>query len=104
MTIIAGGNAVGAAPWMSRAELAQASGLREDLLARFIPAAETPNGPMYPAHQMALAVYVKELTDHNLPPAVVEEKIREFTSRPRSPRPLCRHVFGRRSLAGCWPR
>lgn len=87
MTRNPGGNAVGAAPWMSPGELAQASGLREDLLARFIPATETPNGPMYPAHQMALAVYVKELTDHNLPPAAVEEKIREFTSRPPAAAP-----------------
>jgi len=71
-----------AGPWMSRTELAQASGLREDLIARFIPATDTPNGPMYPAQQMALAVYVKELTDHNLPPAAVAEKVREFITRP----------------------
>ncbi len=67
MTTFAANNAAAAAPWMSRVELAQASGLREDLVARFIPATDTPNGPMYPAQQMALAVYVKELTDHNLP-------------------------------------
>jgi hypothetical protein len=68
-------------------ELAQASGLREDLIARFIPAASTPTGPLYAAQQMALAVYVKELTDHNLPPAAVEDKVREFLTRPATPIP-----------------
>ena len=71
--------------WVSRSDLAQASGLREDLVARFIPGTETPAGTVYPAHQVALAAYVKELTDHNLPPAAVEEKVREFTSRPPAP-------------------
>jgi hypothetical protein len=79
MTMIAP-HAAGA--WMSRTELAQASGLREDLIARFIPATESPNGPMYAAQQMALAVYVKELTDLLLPPAAVDEKVREFIARP----------------------
>ena len=68
--------------WMSRTELAQASGLHEDLVARFIPAADTPTGPMYPAHQIALAVYVKELTDHNMAPAAVEDKVRGYLTRP----------------------
>jgi len=100
MTTFAANNAAAAAPWMSRAELAQASGLREDLVARFIPATDTPNGPMYPAQQMALAVYVKELTDHNLPPAVVDEKVREFTARPPAPAPytLPARTTGRRGL------
>jgi hypothetical protein len=85
MTMIAPHAAASA--WMTRAELAQASGLREDLIARFIPAADTPTGPMYAAQQMALAVYVKELTDHNLPPAAVEDKVREFLTRPATPIP-----------------
>jgi len=78
---------IAASSWLSRAELAQASGLREDLITRFIPAADTPTGPMYAAQQMALAVYVKELTDHNLPPAAVEDKVREFLTRPATPIP-----------------
>ena len=80
-------NATATPAWMSRTELAQASGLREDLVARFIPAADTPTGPMYAAQQLALAVYVKELTDHNLPPAAVEDKVREFLTRPATPAP-----------------
>ena len=72
---------------LTRTELAQASGLREDLVARFIPGADTPTGPMYAAQQLALAVYVKELTDHNLPPAAVEDKVREFLTRPATPIP-----------------
>lgn len=92
MTTFAANSAAAAAPWMSRAELAQASGLREDLIARFIPATDTPNGPMYPAQQMALAVYVKELTDHNLPPAAIDEKVREFTTRPPAPAPFASAV------------
>ena len=73
---------IAASSWLSRAELAQASGLREDLVARFIPGADTPTGPMYAAQQLALAVYVKELTDHLLPPAAIEDKVREFLTRP----------------------
>jgi len=35
---------------MSRSDLAQASGLREDLVTRFIPGTDTPAGIVYPAH------------------------------------------------------
>jgi hypothetical protein len=70
--------------WMTRTELAQASGLREDLIARFIPAADTPTGPMYAASQLAEAVYIKELTDQNLHPAAVENKVYEFRRRQRA--------------------
>jgi hypothetical protein len=62
-------------------EFAQASGLREDLIARFIPAASTPTGPMYAASQLAEAVYIKELTDQNLHPAAIENKVYEFRRR-----------------------
>lgn len=85
MTLIAPNAA--ASGWMSRSDLAQASGLREDLVTRFIPGTDTPAGTVYPAHQVALAVYVKELTDHNLPPAAVDEKVREFLARPSAPTP-----------------
>lgn len=100
MTTIAPNTAASA--WMSRSDLAQASGLREDLVARFIPGTDTPAGTVYPAHQVALAVYVKELTDHNLPPAAVEEKVREFTARPPAPpapfAPVANAPAGRRRL------
>jgi hypothetical protein len=99
MTMIAP-HAAGA--WMSRTELAQASGLREDLIARFIPATDTPNGPMYPAQQMALAVYVKELTDHNLPPAAVDEKVREFNARPPVAPPGLSFPAAKPSRRGLW--
>lgn len=102
MTTFAANSAAAAAPWMSRAELAQASGLREDLVARFIPATDTPNGPMYPAQQMALAVYVKELTDHNLPAALVDEKVREFTARPPARAPLYAPPAHATSRRGLW--
>lgn len=90
-----------AGPWMSRTELAQASGLREDLVARFIPATDTPTGPMYAAQQMALAVYVKELTDRNLPAAAVDEKVREFTARPPAP-PTHLSVGTKPTRRGLW--
>ncbi len=100
MTTIAPNTAASA--WMSRSDLAQASGLREDLVARFIPGTDTPAGTVYPAHQVALAVYVKELTDHKLPPAAVEEKVREFTARPPAPpapfTPVANAPAGRRRL------
>jgi hypothetical protein len=72
---------VAAPAWMTRTELAQASGLREDLIARFIPAASTPAGLMYAASQLAEAVYIKELTDQNLHPAAIENKVHEFRRR-----------------------
>lgn len=77
-----------ASAWMSRSDLSRASGLREDLVTRFIPGTDSPAGTMYPAYQVALAVYVKELTDHNLPPEAVEEKVREFLARPTPPAPI----------------
>jgi hypothetical protein len=82
-------------------ELAQASGLREDLIARFIPAASTPTGPMYAASQLAEAVYIKELTDQNLHPAAVEDQVHEFRRRQRAaptPAPIIPKA-GRRGLA-----
>lgn len=67
--------------WVSQAELANAAGLREDLIGRFVPpAAHTSTGPMWSPHQLHLAVYVKELTEQNLPPAAIEEKVRAFIS------------------------
>jgi hypothetical protein len=66
----------------TRAELAQASGLREDLIERFIPTVDTPNGPMYLAQQLHLVLYVKELIACDLPPAAVEDKVREYLTRP----------------------
>lgn len=43
MTIV-NPTAAGAPSWLSRPELAHASGLREDLVARFVPATTTPTG------------------------------------------------------------
>ena len=103
MTIIAGGNAVGAAPWMSRAELAR----RPDCARICSPVSSRRRDPEWPDVPGASdgACRLCQGT-HRPQPATRRRrgKIREFTSRPRSPRPLCRHVFGRRSLAGCWPR
>jgi hypothetical protein len=66
----------------TRAELAQASGLREDLIERFIPTVDTPTGPMYLAQQLHLVLYVKELIACDLPPSAVDDKVREYLTRP----------------------
>lgn len=91
MTTIAPNTAASA--WMSRSDLARASGLREDLVAgrprhrhRRHRVPGTPGRP---------GVYVKELTDHKLPPAAVEEKVRVHRPPARPARAF--HTGGQRT-------
>lgn len=75
MTVTAHPVAVGT---LSSADLAQASGLRQDLVERFVPGTDTPSGRVYPADRIAVAVMVKELTDASAPAQLIDTRVREF--------------------------
>ncbi|EUA17403.1 MULTISPECIES: hypothetical protein [Mycobacterium avium complex (MAC)] len=69
---------------MTLAEISRESGLRQDLVSRFVPGMDTPSGKLYSAHHVALARYVKELTDLNVPSAAVQVAVHDMESRPQS--------------------
>lgn len=64
--------------WISAAELAHESGLREDLVRRFMPADTTGPAPMYSAGAVPLAKYLKRLTDMGTPAPAVDAAVREL--------------------------
>ncbi|MBE5477856.1 hypothetical protein E3G68_005189 [Mycobacteroides abscessus] len=64
--------------WISAAELARESGLREDLVQRFMPADSTGPAPMYNAGAVPLAKYVKRLTDMGTPASAIDTAVREL--------------------------
>lgn len=67
--------------WMSAAELSTASGLRQDLVVRFIPSAGL-SGQLYSDHHIALARLVKQLTDVGTHETVVDALVRDLRDRP----------------------
>ncbi len=64
--------------WISSAELARESGLREDLVQRFMPADTTGPVPMYNAGAVPLARYIKRLTDMGMPSSAIDAAVREL--------------------------
>lgn len=64
--------------WISAAELARESGLREDLIQRFMPADTTGPAPMYNAGAVPLAKYIKRLTDMGTPASAIDAAVREL--------------------------
>lgn len=64
--------------WISAAELAKESGLRPDLIVRFLPADERGLTPLYSAAQIPLAKFVKQLTDINTPPSAIDVAVRDL--------------------------
>jgi hypothetical protein len=71
--------AIADAGLLSSADVAQTSGLRQDLVERFVPATavETPSGRLYPAASVAIAVMVKGLTDAGAPAPVIDARVRD---------------------------
>lgn len=63
--------------WISAAELAQESGLRPDLVVRFVPADGRGATPMYTPAQIPLAKFVKQLTDAGTPEAAIDVAVRD---------------------------
>ena len=48
--------------WMSLAEVERDSGLHRAQVSRFVPPVDTPSGPLFSAHHLAVARFVKHLT------------------------------------------
>lgn len=63
---------------MSAAELAQESGLRQDLVTRFVPANDRGPMPLYSADQIPLAQFIKKLTDISTPPGAIDVAVRDL--------------------------
>lgn len=51
-------------------------------MVRFVPAVDTPNGPLYGTRQLALARVVKAQTDVGTPASAVEATIAELNGLP----------------------
>ncbi|MGV0812769.1 hypothetical protein ABQF34_12485 [Mycolicibacterium boenickei] len=67
--------------WLTAAEVARASQLREDLVARFLPATQ-PQENLYSRDLVSVARFVKALTDLGTPTAAVEVAVSELRARP----------------------
>lgn len=67
--------------WLSAAELSATSGLRPDLVVRFIPSAGL-SGQLYSHHHIALARLVKQLTDVGTHENVIDSVVRDLRDRP----------------------
>lgn len=67
--------------WLTAAEVARASNLREDLVERFLPSMEPPEA-LYSGDLVAIARFVKQLTDLGTPAAAIEVAVAELRARP----------------------
>lgn len=67
--------------WLTAAEVARASELREDLVERFLPAIP-PQENLYARDLVSIARFVKALTDLGTPTAAVEVAVAELRARP----------------------
>lgn len=67
--------------WLTAAEIARASQLREDLVERFLPAGQ-PQTNLYGRDLVSVARFVKVLTDLGTPTAAVEVAVAELRARP----------------------
>lgn len=67
--------------WLTASEIARASQLREDLVERFLPAGQ-PQSNLYGRDLVAVARFVKVLTDLGTPTAAVEVAVAELRARP----------------------
>lgn len=72
---------VPAGRWLTAAEVARASNLREDLVERFLPAMEPPEA-LYSGDLVAIARFVKQLTDLGTPAPAIEVAVAELRARP----------------------
>ncbi len=69
--------------WLTAAEVARSSQLREDLVERFLPAAQ-PQENLYGRELVSVARFVKTLTDLGTPSAAVEVAVAELRNRPEA--------------------
>lgn len=69
--------------WLTAAEVARSSQLREDLVERFLPAGQ-PQENLYGRELVSVARFVKALTDLGTPSAAVEVAVAELRNRPEA--------------------
>lgn len=69
--------------WLTAAEVARASHLRQDLVERFLPAGQ-PQENLYGRELVSVAQFVKALTDLGTPTAAVEVAVAELRARPEA--------------------
>ena len=67
--------------WLTAREVARASQLRQDLVERFLPAADPPE-PLYSADLVSIAHFVKQLADLGTPTPAIEVAVAELRARP----------------------
>jgi hypothetical protein len=68
--------------WMTAGEVSRESGLREDLLIRFVPTVQTPNGPLFGARQLGIARFVRQLAEIGTPASAVLAAVEDLNGRP----------------------
>jgi hypothetical protein len=69
---------------MTALEVSRESGLREDLVVRFVPITGTPNGPLFSTRQLEIAQYVKQLTEIGAPASTIAAAVEDLKARPAS--------------------
>jgi hypothetical protein len=67
---------------MTAREVSHESGLREDLVVRFVPPIETPNGPFFGPRQLVIARVVRQLTGIGTPASTVVAAVENLNARP----------------------
>lgn len=67
--------------WMTAQEVAAETGLRPDLVTRFVPHVDSPSGPLYSTQHLVAAHHVKQLTDAGTPAEAIDAAIRDITHR-----------------------
>jgi len=65
---------------MTAQEVAAETGLRPDLVTRFVPHVASPSGPLYNAQNLAAAHRVKQLTDVGTPAEAIEGAVRDIAN------------------------
>lgn len=65
---------------MTAQEVADETGLRPDLVTRFVPHVASPSGPLYNAQHLAAAHRVKQLTDAGTPAEAIDGAVRDIAN------------------------
>jgi hypothetical protein len=68
--------------WMTAREISRESGLREDLVTRFVPTLQTENGPLFGTRHLAIARVVRQLTEIGTPASTIVAAVEELNARP----------------------
>ncbi len=66
--------------WLTAHEIAAQTGLRLDLVTRFVPHVDSPSGPLYNAQHLAVARHVKQLVDANVCAESIDAAVRDISN------------------------